>query len=358
MNTNIDYYEILEVHTKASNEVIKKAYQTLAKKYHPDTTLLEKNQALKKMTLLNEPISILSDNKSRSEYDSLLKQKIQNKFSNSKQENLSKKYILDLYYEKYLLIIKKHTHSFITFVKNIYSCKYYILLVLASSLFVYATVNSHKTSSSLKEKPPINHDFINNNKPQFSKKIIQSKPAPDKVKNLIEEDLRYNYPNISQLNSIKKSDMEKTKNILTTKGIIAEVLATTLGNNTSGTLVLVKKDNQTKFIVIDNLNNAIAEIPYSKELYDIGQTNKEAIVFKMTIFNDVKGNDAFNGAWKGKDHILPIYALYTTNSLMEITPGMLTTGEGEFPSNFQTYLQETKNVNLANLVLTEMKALR
>ena len=108
MNTNIDYYEILEVHTKASNEVIKKAYQTLAKKYHPDTTLLEKNQALKKMTLLNEAFSILSDNKSRSEYDSLLKQKIQNKFSNSKQENLSKlimiKTLINLFHKQWEMI--------------------------------------------------------------------------------------------------------------------------------------------------------------------------------------------------------------------------------------------------------------
>ena len=31
-----DYYEILEVHHKASSEIIKNAYRTLAKKYHPD----------------------------------------------------------------------------------------------------------------------------------------------------------------------------------------------------------------------------------------------------------------------------------------------------------------------------------
>ena len=37
---------------------------------------------------------------------------------------------------------------------------------------------------------------------------------------------------------------------------------------------------------------------------------------------------------------------------------MLTTGMGESPAHLQAYLQETKNVKLANLVLTEMKKLR
>ena len=56
--------------------------------------------------------------------------------------------------------------------------------------------------------------------------------------------------------------------------------------------------------------------------------------------------------------MLPIYAVYTANDLQEIKPGMLTTGKGESPTHLQGYLQETKNVNLANLVLTEMKKLR
>ena len=69
MNTLKDYYEILEVHPKASQEIIKKAYQTLAKKYHPDTTDLDKNIATKKMAELNEAFSILSNEKSRNLYD-------------------------------------------------------------------------------------------------------------------------------------------------------------------------------------------------------------------------------------------------------------------------------------------------
>ena len=78
----------------------------------------------------------------------------------------------------------------------------------------------------------------------------------------------------------------------------------------------------------------------------------------MTIFNDVRGSDSVNGVWKGKDHLLPINAQFKINNSGEIIPGMLTTGMGESPARLQAYLQETKNVNLANLVLTEMKKLR
>lgn len=64
-----DYYEILEVHPKASSEIIKKAYQTLAKKYHPDITKLEIKVAAKKMSNINEAYKILSDPLLRKKYD-------------------------------------------------------------------------------------------------------------------------------------------------------------------------------------------------------------------------------------------------------------------------------------------------
>ncbi len=64
-----DYYEILEVHPKASKEVIKKAYQTLAKLYHPDETAYEKGFAHEKLTELNEAYSVLSNSERREEYD-------------------------------------------------------------------------------------------------------------------------------------------------------------------------------------------------------------------------------------------------------------------------------------------------
>jgi hypothetical protein len=64
----LDYYEILEVHPKASPEIIKKAYTLLAKKYHPDV-YPDKEFAHKKMSLLNEAYAVLIDPEKRKNYD-------------------------------------------------------------------------------------------------------------------------------------------------------------------------------------------------------------------------------------------------------------------------------------------------
>ncbi len=65
-----NYYDILEVSKKASPEVIKKAYSTLAKKYHPDTKKEdEKAEAEIKFKEINEAYEILSDKEKRATYD-------------------------------------------------------------------------------------------------------------------------------------------------------------------------------------------------------------------------------------------------------------------------------------------------
>ena len=69
-----NYYEILEVDKNASQEVIEKAYKTLAKKYHPDLEQGSKRQEYaEKMKIINHAYDILSDNFRRTEYDEQLK---------------------------------------------------------------------------------------------------------------------------------------------------------------------------------------------------------------------------------------------------------------------------------------------
>lgn len=63
-----DYYEILGVDKKASQEEIKKAYRKLAKKYHPDAHPGDKGSE-EKFKEANEAYEVLGDPKKRKKYD-------------------------------------------------------------------------------------------------------------------------------------------------------------------------------------------------------------------------------------------------------------------------------------------------
>ena len=63
-----DYYELLGVDKKANDADIKKAYRTLAKKYHPDLHPDDKD-AKEKFSEINEAYEVLSDPDKRRKYD-------------------------------------------------------------------------------------------------------------------------------------------------------------------------------------------------------------------------------------------------------------------------------------------------
>ncbi len=65
-----DYYEILQVHPKASADIIKRAYRTLSRAYHPDANPPDKRAwAQQMMSRLNEAYRVLSDPEARRQYD-------------------------------------------------------------------------------------------------------------------------------------------------------------------------------------------------------------------------------------------------------------------------------------------------
>lgn len=65
-----DYYQILGVEGNASQQQIKKAYRTLALKYHPDRNK-DNPTAADRMKEINESYAVLSDPEKRRQYDSL-----------------------------------------------------------------------------------------------------------------------------------------------------------------------------------------------------------------------------------------------------------------------------------------------
>ena len=64
-----DYYEVLGVNKNATDEELKKAFRKLAKKYHPDANLDNKEEAEKNFKEVNEAYEVLSDKQKRQMYD-------------------------------------------------------------------------------------------------------------------------------------------------------------------------------------------------------------------------------------------------------------------------------------------------
>jgi len=73
---NLSYYEILEVSKSADKSTIKKAYRTMAKKYHPDKNPGDE-EAEHKFKLCNEAYQCLSDEEQKATYDRYGKEGLQ-----------------------------------------------------------------------------------------------------------------------------------------------------------------------------------------------------------------------------------------------------------------------------------------
>lgn len=68
----MNYYEILEVYPTASLEIIEAAFEVLSKRYSPETSSLDIDEALEKSALVSEAYEVLSDSERRKEYDEKL----------------------------------------------------------------------------------------------------------------------------------------------------------------------------------------------------------------------------------------------------------------------------------------------
>ncbi len=91
-----DYYKVLNVSINASNDEIKKAFRSLAKKYHPDRNKDDKD-ALRKFQEVNEAYEVLSKEESRKKYDQEIfkeknNQETKNKKNKSSREDKTRTY--------------------------------------------------------------------------------------------------------------------------------------------------------------------------------------------------------------------------------------------------------------------------
>jgi molecular chaperone DnaJ len=67
--TKRDYYEVLGIKRESSQDEIKSAFRTLAKKWHPDRNPNNKAEAEEKFKEIAEAYSVLSDEQKRQQYD-------------------------------------------------------------------------------------------------------------------------------------------------------------------------------------------------------------------------------------------------------------------------------------------------
>ena len=86
-----EYYKILEIDKKATPTEVKKAYRSLAKKYHPDKNLGDK-KAEERFKLLNEAHEVLGNSEKRKQYDELGENWQQNQQSQNQQQARKQQY--------------------------------------------------------------------------------------------------------------------------------------------------------------------------------------------------------------------------------------------------------------------------
>lgn len=99
-----NYYEILEVDKNASDEIIKAAYKSLVKKYHPDLKEgEEKRKAEEKIKEVNEAYDTLSVAEKREEYNQTLANETisQEEYNAILNENISLKNKLEYFISRY-----------------------------------------------------------------------------------------------------------------------------------------------------------------------------------------------------------------------------------------------------------------
>lgn len=109
VNDFIDYFEVLQVHFLAEDQIIKSSYRKLCQIYHPDTN---KGVSINKILLINEAYSVLLDPIKKQEYiNKWISNYSDTKILNGKQLEISM-------YDFSVQPIKKMIFQYMNFIKN------------------------------------------------------------------------------------------------------------------------------------------------------------------------------------------------------------------------------------------------
>ena len=131
-------------------------------------------------------------------------------------------------------------------------------------------------------------------------------------------------------------------------------IGTTYGHSNDGFIAVT---DSGLVAVVDRKNHRAGMVRPRMSLPEFQQQRKakspSPMLMDCIFAGDARDNDHDAGYWQGDTHYMTIYALYKFDGNGNLVPGMLTTGRGEKPSHYQEVLYEVKNVDFANLFLTE-----
>lgn len=76
------------------------------------------------------------------------------------------------------------------------------------------------------------------------------------------------------------------------------------------------------------------------------------VLVQFIVWNDTHDQDANAGYWEGNRHVIPINMNFKYENGKLVDNGLFT-ANGRGASNYQTYLYEQKNVDLAHIFMEE-----
>lgn len=162
---------------------------------------------------------------------------------------------------------------------------------------------------------------------------------------------------------VKASVREELEPFLKEHNVGGTIIAHTSEKDERGYVAWVQVKNPKGVVdtavIIDKRNNQKAIIELRNETSQLFVPMKHLgrnglAILPVMIYDDRMDRDREYGAWYGKNHLIPVYALYEYNKGQGVIPGRLTSGVGSHPSHYQGPLYEQKNVDLVNLFLMSL----